>query len=335
MRAFFAMLGSTRLAALLIALLAILAFFQSRSSSFESHWFGVPLALLSLNLFAAIVSNASFRRQPALLAFHVCLFAVAALAGMGTLTGFSGRVELVEGESLDVSRIEITDVGPLHRRRPASDAFVQGRISVDYLPNRVRQSTSSDVIVAPTEGGNSRLRIGDRRAFSVDGYRFSTTVNKGFAVLLHYVAADGNASIGSIHFPSYPEFDWKQLNTWTTQDGEVLEFELLLPGPATSANAWQLTSDGQAYSIRITRDDGTTVQLRQGDSFVLGEDRLTVAGLRLWMGYRVDANPTLPWLFAAAFLAIVSLAAHFNFKYWRSTRCEPWIVEEDLHVYVR
>ena len=39
-------------------------------------------------------------------------------------------------------------------------------------------------------------------------------------------------------------------------------------------------------------------------SFAVTGGEMTIVDLRLWMGYRIDYNPLLPWLLAAAFLAV-------------------------------
>jgi len=330
-----ALLGSTKLAAGLLALLVLHVFVFGRNGGFDSDWLSIPLSLLSINLLTAIVVNAAFRQQPALLAFHVCLLAVVVLACLGALTGFSGRVEVTEGGSLDASRIEIIEAGVLHRGRPESEGFIQGKINVDYLRNRVRQATSSDVSLRTPAGAGKVLRVGDRTTFVVDGYRYSTTVNKGFSLILAWTPHVGDTAVGAVNFPSYPEFDWMQTNSWTTPTGELLDLELILAGPSASDRAWRLQSEGQAFSVKLTRNDGTTDVLHQGQSTKLRGGTIGVQGLRLWMGYRVDSNPTLPWLLAAALLAVLSLTVHFNIKYRRSPKRREFDTEEDRHVLVR
>ena len=48
---------------------------------------------------------------------------------------------------------------------------------------------------------------------------------------------------------------------------------------------------------------------------MLAGGTLTVRELRPWMGYRIDAYPLLPWAFAAAMLAVLALAWHFQAKF--------------------
>ena len=43
--------------------------------------------------------------------------------------------------------------------------------------------------------------------------------------------------------------------------------------------------------------------------------KVHVRDLRLWMGYRVDRNPVLPWLVVAAFLSLGALAVHVQQKF--------------------
>jgi len=315
-----AKLGSLKLTAILMLPLILTVFAVSRLDSLDSNWVAIPLALLGINLMAAIATNAAFRRQPALLAFHVCLLAVIVLAGIGALYQYDGHVELVEGEAFDASRVELTDFGLLRQRGPDSPQFTQGRITVDYAPGLIRQSTFSDVLVDGVAGHTSARQFGDQANMTIDGYRFSTSFNKGFAAVLHWVGSDGDILLGAINFPSYPEYEWKQINDWTTPGGENIGLELELAATVDRAQAWRLQSEGSNFTIKITLPDGKTARLGRGESLSLHGGQLTVAELRMWMGYRVDSNPMLQWVFVAALLSIAALSMHFYEKYWNVGR---------------
>ncbi len=134
-----AKLGSLKLTATLMLPLIITVFLVSRQEALSSNWVAIPFALLGLNLMAAIATNAAFRKQPALLAFHVCLLAVIVFAGVGALFQYDGHVELVEGEAFDASHVELTDFGLLRQRGPELPQFTQGRIVVRWFDPHRRQ----------------------------------------------------------------------------------------------------------------------------------------------------------------------------------------------------
>jgi cytochrome c biogenesis protein len=52
----------------------------------------------------------------------------------------------------------------------------------------------------------------------------------------------------------------------------------------------------------------------------LPEGRIHYLGLKSWMGYRVDYDPTRPWLLAACLLAVLSITWFFLNKFRRT----PW-----------
>ena len=76
-----------------------------------------------------------------------------------------------------------------------------------------------------------------------------------------------------------------------------------------------LKSGESEFSLLLSVAGQEMRELRPGDSFRLQHGTLTVEDLRLWMGYRIDFNPLLPWVFAAAMLALIALAVHFQLKF--------------------
>jgi cytochrome c biogenesis protein len=315
-----ARLGSPKVTAALMLPLLATVFAINQIDSFSSNWVAIPLSLLAVNLLSAVFTNASFRRQPALLAFHICLFLTISLTGFGVLVQYDGHVELVEGEAFDASRVELTERGLFRRGGPESIEFEQGRIAIDYAPGLIRQSTLSDVTINGKDGDTNATRLGDQVSLNLDGYRFSTSFNKGFAAVLEWTGDSGDVLLGAINFPSYPEYEWKQLNGWTTPSGEQLQLELLLPNAANRTRSWRLQSSNSNFSLIVSRPGHGDARLARGESLSLRGGRLTAVELRLWMGYRVDSNPLLPWVFVAALASILMLALHFNSKYWRGAQ---------------
>ena len=94
-------LASMRLTQLLLAMLGLATLLSYMARGVDSLALGVPMALLVANLAAAVLTNDSFRRQPALLAFHLALVTITALLAVGQLTAVNGRFELTEGVPYD------------------------------------------------------------------------------------------------------------------------------------------------------------------------------------------------------------------------------------------
>ncbi|MBW2724181.1 MAG: cytochrome c biogenesis protein ResB [Deltaproteobacteria bacterium] len=307
-----------RVASLQLTLVGMLllgagVFVYYRNPNGSSLWIEAPLGLLVLNLLAALMVNAKFRRQPPLLGFHICLLLIVFLAGVGRLTYFDGRLEIAEGQALDPAQVEVTQQGAFHRWQLAQGSFEQGEIRVNYAPGVRREATRSVVRIRDSTGRWRTETIGDDAPLIVDGYRFYTTSNKGWAILLNWHGADGEALRGVVHLPSYPFRSLKQVRDWNLPSGERVELRLELP-EVPREKAWALQRDGQRATLVVKL--GERVQpLEPGDSLRLGQGTLQFEGLRIWMGYRVSFNPILPWIAAAAVAAVLFMAWHFRLAF--------------------
>jgi len=310
-----AKLASLRITLAGIVLLITIALLTHRSGGSMLNWLSLPLGLLSMNLLAAILTNRTFRLQSALLSFHIGLFIVLLLVSGGLLTGLHGRIELVEGEDFDLHRVEVISAGPLHQNTLRDIHFRQGPIEVQYESGLQRGSTRSRIDWLRRDRQEASFVAGDRQGLSAGSYRFKPTFNKGFAMLLEWHGEDGARGLGAINFPSFPEYEWSQRNSWTTPAGETIAFELRLPERVPQADAWTLRSADRSYTVTIDSGSGTPLILADGDSIDVDGGSLTVSGLRMWIGYRIDSNPFLPWILAAALFSVVSLGAHFHLKY--------------------
>jgi cytochrome c biogenesis protein len=188
-----------------------------------------------------------------------------------------------------------------------------------------RDTTHSRVVVNLPDGAEIERDIGDRQGFTSNGYRFMTTFNKGYSVLVLWRDTEGRQSLGAVNFPSFPEFDWKQVNDWTTPSGETLTLELKLAERFPEDAPWTLSSRGVEYEVGISAEGQQEETIRAGQSFAVTGGEMTIVDLRLWMGYRIDYNPLLPWLLAAAFLSLGALAVHMaqKFRVPRATESVP------------
>ena len=309
-------LASLRLSLVGMALLAILSVVASRSAGVDAGITIVPLALLVVNLFAALVTNRSFPPQTGLLLFHVGLLLVFACIGLTVMLRYDGHVEVLKGAALDASRIETVDQGHWHENRLDDLEFYQGEIRINYLPGLNRQDTHSTIEYRAASGELRRMTIGDTRTVTIDGYRVAATFNKGFAVLLQWTGADGSEILGAVHMPSFPEFDWKQVTTWTTPAGQELELELDFDEPVSSdTEAWTFGATSMPYALRASAAGEAPHVLREGQGVRLEGGVVHAVDLRTWMAYRVEYLPFLTWMFVAAMLSIIGLAMHFARRY--------------------
>jgi len=322
-------LASLRLALVGMAVLALLAFAGSRSPSIDIGLTAIPLSLLTCNLLAAILTNRSMRAQNGLLIFHVGLLLVFVLIGVSVLTRFDGHVEVVQGVAFDSEAVEVTKQGWLHRGNLRQVQFTQGDIQVDYLPGLVRQATRSTITYPLATNSVRSITIGDKRGAEFSGYRFLATFNKGFALVLRWQDNAGNTEYGSIHFPSFPLNDWRQVTEWLTPNGQSIEFEIDFAEPVVQADSrWVLQQPDIPYVVRISSKGLAPVTVRNGDKLEVSGGSVRVEDLRLWMAYRVDYYPYLPWLFVAAMLAIGGLAMHFGSRYLPQRKTVPASIVE-------
>ena len=285
----------------------------------------VPLAVLSVNLSAAILTNERINRQFGLLTFHVGLLGIVVLTAIGRLAYFDAHTELAEGQEFTPDVLLEIKKGPFHSGRLDQVHFVQGPYTVEYAAGMQRGLTHSQVAIAAPEGGLMTKIVGDDRPLVLEGYRFYTTFNKGFSVILTWKPLSGPPITGRVNLPSYPLYDYKQDNTWTPQDGPPIKFWLQLETGLREDAAWTLDARNSRGVLVVTQKD-QRVELNPGDTAEIEGGSLRYERLSSWMGYKVYYDPTLRWLFFVAILAVVGLAMH----YWRvmGSRLWPSVLQE-------
>jgi len=278
-----------------------------------------PMLLLAANLAAAITVNPAFRRQAPLLVFHVALLALAILVAAGRLSYLNGRVELATGEAFAAEQLESVR-GPLHYSRLERVSFVNEGFEIDYAPKWKRLETRNRVRWRGGDGAQHSGVIGDQTPLVLEGYRFYTTWNKGFAPVFVWQPVRGEPARGTVHFPSYPAVQFGQEAQWTlpgTQqqvsvklplDAELIDFDNPSVFRLPSTRRIEVLAGGRAHA------------LEPGEDLDLGVGRLRYEGLTTWMGYLVVSDWTLPWLLAASVLAAAALGWHF----WRRFFNRPW-----------
>ena len=273
----------------------------------------LPLCLLALNLCAAIFTNPRINRQPGLLVFHLGLLGIVVLAAIGRLTHLDAHIELVQDQDFDPGLLLDRKAGPLHDGNIQQVVFRQGFYTVEYDTGMKRGLTHSHVLVPGPGGGAVENIVGDDRPLVLQGYRFYTTFNKGFAVLLTWAPEQGTPITGAVNMPSYPLFDYKQDNTWHPPGGSEIKFWLQLQTGLTEKAPWVL--DGRnAKGVLVVTTGGQRLELNPGQEVALPGGSLRYERLLTWMGYAVFYDPTIRWLFFVSIISVIGLGWHYWVK---------------------
>ncbi len=309
-------LASTRLTLLGMVLLAIGAGLSYDNPADVSVWvLAGPLLLLASNLFAAILTQPGINRRPGLLMFHIGLLSICALAAIGRLTFYDARVEVSQNGAFDVAAVDEISQGMFHPSELNRVQFVQQGYTVEYRPGVVRGITRSYLQVSDGRGGWESKVVGDDTPLVVDGYRFYTTFNKGFAAVLTWSPDQGEAITGTLHMPSYPLFDYKQANSWTPPGSKKeIKFWLRLDTGMDEDADW-LLDVSQAQSVLVVNNGEQRLELQTGQTASLPGGQLRYEALSGWMGYKIFYDPTLKWLFIASMLTVLGLCLHYWAKF--------------------
>ncbi len=313
-------LASTKFTLLGMGLLAVGAALSYDNPVDTPVWvLVVPMAILAVNLLAAIVSNARINRRGGLLVFHISLLGIVILAAIGRLTHMVAHIEMVDGDTFAIEELQNVRRGPWHSGELEKVIFIQGPYTVDYAPGMVRGPTRSQVLVPDGQGGWERRVVGDDKPLILEGYRFYTTFNKGFAAVLTWMPDGAMPVTGTVHMPSYPLFDFRQTNRWTPPDGDEIRFWLQLETGLTPDEAWTL-DPRQAEGTLVVKVGEHRVELAPGEAVRLPGGALRYERLSSWMGYKLFYDPTLQWLFIVAVVGVLGLSAHF----WNKYATHPW-----------
>lgn len=320
-RALIAHFGSLRTTLAGMALLGAAVFAGQIAEGLGAPALVAAMALLSLNLLAALVVHPAFRRQLPLLVFHLALLALVLLAALGRLASLDGRFELTQGVPFDGTLLDAR-AGLLHRDGLAALSFRHEGFEIDYAPGRKRGATRNRVVWTDASGAPQSAVIGDHRPLRLDGYRIYTSPNKGFAPLLTWTPRVGEPVTGAVHLPAFPAHELRQSLEWTLPDGRqawvLLQIDETLIDPSV-ASSFRLPEKHRL----VFRMGPLRQELLPGQSVEIDGGTLTYEGLRSWMGYRVSHDPTLPWLLAASLLAALALAWHYTQRFFFAPRGQP------------
>ena len=322
--------GIARLASLRLTLVILLLLgcgvLWSYHSPVRTTWgLALPLFLSAVNLLAAILTRPVFRRQSGLLVFHLALLAIILLAAVGRLSYLKGQLELAEGERFS-GNLAVYEQGPWHSGHLDRVSFVNQGYSIDYAPGIRRRNTENRVRWRDAQGQEHTTVIGDHRPLVLEGYRFYTSFNKGFApTFVWYPQGGGEPQRGTINLPSYPIHQYGQALAWTPPGATrelwtLLDFDETILDP-DKPSQFRLP---ETHKL-IIRIEDERHELQPGEWLPTAEGTLLYEELRSWMGYTVFYDWTLPWLLAACVVAVLSLGWHF----WSKFAAKPWLREQE------
>lgn len=278
----------------------------------------VPLALLALNLLAAIATTSSFRRQLPLLVFHVALLALVVLSGLSVLTSMTGTAEVAEGQWFD-GRMISESAGPLHPRRPGDLRFALEQADFGFLPDGSVEWLRGSVRMSGEGGGDQVVPLSVQTPVQLQGYRIYPTPARGFAVVLSWQPnGEPGPVTGAVHFPPVPSDPYRLTTEWIPPGTRSpLWMRVRLPdGPLPTATTNWVRPPQNAVLI-VRAPDGRRIELQRGGEAEVAGGHLRFDEIRWWLGLSFHYDWTIPWLLAAATLAAISLAIHFAMKYRR------------------
>jgi cytochrome c biogenesis protein len=313
--------GSLRATLVLLVLLTVAVIWVVYNPAQATATLALPLGLLALNLTASILSHPLFKRWPGLLVFHLSLLLIILLVAIGRMTYLKGWTEVTEGAAF---KGELTggEAGPWHPWHLDEVVFVNEGFEINYQPGPRRTHTYNRV--GWVEDGNvKRIVIGDQQPLVLEGYRFYTSFNKGFAPHFTWQPAGGEAVSGNLHLPSYPANKHRQTAEWAPPGSQApLWFMLSFDEEILSRELPSVFHPPEQHRL-VVREGERRFELAPGESLSLQEGQLVYHGLKSWMGYTVYYDWTRPWLVATCLAAVFGLGWHL----WERYFCTPWKVD--------
>lgn len=201
---------------------------------------------------------------------------------------------------------------------PTLDAsFVNAGFTVEYGAGLKRGRTRNEVRWIDANGTERQQVIGDQTALVVNGVKFYTTSNKGFAPLFDWTANGDTPVRGAVHLPSFPLHEGEQVRDWKPMTGvPAIRVSLRLLDTVLDPSRPGILRMPVRHVLHVRSGD-VEAELVPGQSVAIAGGELRYVGLRTWMGYKVAYDPVVSWLLAAALVAVLALMAHYAIKFRR------------------
>ena len=313
-------LGSLKLtlACLLLLLVCLIVYYNWLSASWMLIF---PFFLFSVNLIAAMVYQEKLRSQLPLLIFHLALLVILVFVAIGRLTYLKGWVELSEDEAFS-GHLTGYESGFWHPWHLDALVFTNKGFQIQYHKGIKRGQTSNLIHWIDQAGQIQQSWVGDQIPFIMQGYRFYTSHNKGYAPTFVWISNHDKVSrVGTIHLPSYPINQFKQALTWQLPNSsQSIWTQLVIEKTILKQDEDFLFKVPEEHYVVIRIND-ERFELKTGEEIILKEGRLIYQSLRTWMGYKVYYDWTIPWLLATCLMAVLSLSWHYWRKFSTSWQC--------------
>ncbi|QTQ36985.1 Uncharacterized protein ToN1_28530 [Aromatoleum petrolei] len=301
-------IASPKLSAAFFVLAAGCALWASTPGRSATLAMLVPFSLLAANLIAAIATNRRFRTDLPLLVFHLALLAMTATFVIARLTYFEGQATVTAGAGFEGEMLA-QESGPVHANRLDRIRFTNLGFTENFSARSHYHATYNRVGWQTTDGDAHTADIGDDIPLILHGYRIYTSRHRGFSPVFRWQKPDGTDELGTVQLRDNNGGEFASANDWALPDGEkawlMVDFEAdESPGEARSRTNFGVDPLHHQLILRIGNDRHI---LKPGQSVVRANGTLTYVRLGSWMGYRIVADPTKPWLIGSIALAVLSL----------------------------
>lgn len=329
------LLGSHRLAAVLLALVAAVAVLggtlpqsarlspqerqgwqQEWSASsgwleslrladvFGAWWFWLLCVLLLLNLVTGTLQLMMRLRSQRELGMwgvvlgHGGLVVLIAGAMVSAVSGFGAHLELTEGEVWSGAKNKLV----VDRGQEGEFAGMFRLDKVEAVVGQDSRLRDLRLVVSWQEtGGAAQVgEISSNRPVHVAGYRIYPDNTFGHSAVLERVLRDGSRRLLLVHFP-LPRAQWGAPN-WQVEHSRAIN-------TGDEVRSFRLRLEGEPARLHMNVSRGAEQLfegwLRMGDSAEVGGERMTLRQVSPWAGLYLAADRGAPWVFAGMVLAVV------------------------------
>lgn len=301
-------IASPKLSAAFFLMAAVGALWASTPGRSATLAMVIPFSLLTINLLAAIATNRRFRTDLPLLVFHLALLAMIITFVMARLTYFEGQATVTAGAGFEGEMLS-EESGALHARRLDEVSFTNLGFTENFPARGHYHATYNRVSWQAADGDTHTADIGDDVPLILHGYRIYTSRHRGFSPVFRWQKADGTDEWGTVQLRDNNGGDFASANDWVLPDGEkawlMMDFDAAeSTGGAHSRINFGIDAQHHQLILRIGDERHT---LTPGQTLPRPGGMLTYVRPGSWMGYRIVADPTKPWLIGSVALTVMSL----------------------------